>query len=195
MLAFLQALWSRFASALDTQPLAALVVGAALAAVFFQVALRSEETGSLAWAIWIRLCRLIWAVALVVLLLGFALGFSGYLVRTAAAFRHGHGRVTEVNLNAVCTIWGPEQAQGNLNVVLRWEEETLERLESEDPTKPTVTRKRKVVQTVDENPFLSERHAVTIRQNPRKKGSAIYRGYETECRFAWRLRNPRPRAM
>lgn len=195
MFAFLQTVWSRVSTALQTQPLAALLVGAALVAVFFQAALRSETTASLAWAIWIRLGRVLWATVLTALLLGVAVGWSGYLERTAAAFRHEHGRITEVNLNAVRTIWGPEQAQGNLNVGLRWEEEQLERLESEDPTKPTVTRKRKVVHTVDENPFLIERHTVTLRQNPRKKGSAIYPGYETDCRYSWRLRNPANREV
>jgi hypothetical protein len=34
---------------------------------------------------------------------------------------------------------------------------------------------------------------VTVRQNPRRKGSAIYGGYETSCRFSWALTNPAPR--
>jgi len=29
-----------------------------------------------------------------------------------------------------------------------------------------------------------------LKQNPRKKGSAYYGGYETVCRFAWKLTNP-----
>jgi hypothetical protein len=44
--------------------------------------------------------------------------------------------------------------------------------------------------SVTGNPFVAARHDVTLRQNPRKKGSALYGGYETECNFAWQLRNP-----
>lgn len=31
---------------------------------------------------------------------------------------------------------------------------------------------------------------MTLKQNPRKKGSAFYGGYETDCSFNWKLRNP-----
>src|SRR5262249_32909358 len=29
-----------------------------------------------------------------------------------------------------------------------------------------------------------------LRQNARKKGSALYGGYDTACRFTWKLKNP-----
>jgi len=195
MMPFLQSLWDRVWVSSGTQPLLSLLLGAALAAVFLQVVLNAESAASLAWTVWSRLGRLLWAITLVGLLLGAAMGLTNYLDRVAANFRHDHGRVTEVNLSAVRAIWGPEQAQGDLSVALRWEEEQLERLESEDPTKPTVTRKRKVTHSVDENPFLSERHTVTLRSSPRKKGPAVYPGYTTDCRFSWRLRNPSDREV
>ncbi len=193
MLPFLQSLCDRVSTSLGAQPLFSLLLGAALAAVFLNIVLKSELSPSLGWAIWKWLGRFVWATTLVALLLGAAMGLSNYLDRTAANFRHDHGRVTEANLEAVRTIWGPEQQQGELSVALRWEEEQLERLESEDPTKPTVTRKRKLTHTVDENPFVNARHAVMLRQNPRKKGPAVYPGYTTECKFTWRLRNPATR--
>ena len=37
---------------------------------------------------------------------------------------------------------------------------------------------------------MAAQHEITLRQNPRKKGSAFYGGYETECSFNWKLRNP-----
>jgi len=193
MLPFLQSLCDRASASLGAQPLFTVLLGAALAAVFLQAMLKTDTAPSLPWAVWTRLGRFVWATTLVALLLGAAMGLSNYLDRTAASFRHDHGRVTEANLDAVRTIWGPEQAQGELSVALRWEEEQLERLESEDPTKPTVTRKRKLTHTVDENPFVNARHAVTLRQSPRKKGPAVYPGYTTECKFTWRLRNPATR--
>ena len=193
MLPFLQSLCDRASASLGAQPLFTLLLGAALAAVFLNIILRTELSTSLGWAIWKWLGRSLWATTLVALLLGAAMGLSNYLDRTAANFRHDHGRVTETNLGAVRTIWGPEQTQGDLAVAIRWEEEQLERLESEDPTKPTVTRKRKLTHTIDENPFVNARHAVTLRQSPRKKGPAVYPGYTTECKFVWQLRNPAAR--
>ena len=193
MLPFLQSLCDRASASLGAQPLFTLLLGAAMAAVFLQATLKTDAAPSLPWTIWTRLGRFVWATTLVALLIGAAMGLSNYLDRTAASFRHDHGRVTEANQDAVRTIWGPEQTQGELAVALRWEEEQLERLESEDPTKPTVTRKRNVTFTIDENPFVNARHAVTLRQSPRKKGPAVYPGYTTECRFTWRLRNPAAR--
>jgi hypothetical protein len=195
MLPFLQSLLERASVSLGAQPLFTLLLGAALVAVFLQVSLKSDAASTLAWTIWTRLGRFAWATTLVALLLGAAVGLSNYLDRTAASFRHDHGRVTEANLDAVRTIWGPEQTQGELAVALRWEEEQLERLESEDPTKPTVTRKRKITHTIDENPFVSARHAVTLQQSPRKKGPAVYPGYTTDCKFGWKLRNPADREV
>jgi hypothetical protein len=90
----------------------------------------------------------------------------------------------------VQTIWGPEQQQGELRVEIYSEEEITERIESEDITKPAVLRKRTIRKRATGNPFLAANHQVALRQNSRKKGSAVYGGYETDCRFTWRLRNP-----
>ena len=195
MLSLLQPLWARVNIALGSQPVFALILGVALLSVFLSVVLQTDtgNASSLAWVIWTRIGRITWATTLVALLASVAAGWINYLNRTEAEFRHDHGRVTEVNLGAVRTIWGPEQEQGELSVALRWSEEQIERLESEDPTKPTVTRKRILSHNVDENPFVRARHVVTLRQNPRKKGPAIYAGYTTDCKFTWRLRNPAKR--
>jgi hypothetical protein len=74
-----------------------------------------------------------------------------------------------------------------------YDEEITERIESEDLTKPAVLRKKTVRHFAPANPFVSGQHAVTLRQNNRKKGSAIYGGYDTDCRFRWSLTNPAPR--
>jgi hypothetical protein len=52
-----------------------------------------------------------------------------------------------------------------------------------------------VTNEITANPFISARHEVTLVQNHRKKGSALYGGYETKCHFSWRLRNPAERAL
>ena len=76
-----------------------------------------------------------------------------------------------------------------------WEEEVTERIESEDLTKPAILRKKIVRHNITDNPFVSERHEVVLRQNPRKKGSAMYGGYETDCHFHWQLKNPANRDL
>jgi hypothetical protein len=58
-----------------------------------------------------------------------------------------------------------------------------------------VTRKRTVTHPINENPFVSARHQVTLQQSPRKKGPAVYPGYTTDCKFTWRLRNPADREV
>src|ERR1017187_7183291 len=112
------------------------------------------------------------------------------MVWTASNFQRTHGRITQANYNAVQTIWGAEQVQGELNVDIYHNEEVTERIESENPAKPALLKKKPIRLSVTGNPFLSARHQVILRQNPRKKGSAFYDGYETDCAFAWKLRNP-----
>ena len=64
-----------------------------------------------------------------------------------------HGRITQANYNAVQTIWGAEQVQNELNVDIYHTEETTERIESEDPAKPALLRKKTEHVTVTGNPF------------------------------------------
>ncbi|MCG3147324.1 MAG: hypothetical protein PCFJNLEI_00763 [Verrucomicrobiae bacterium] len=182
---------------LERQPTLSLILMASVVAVFL-AALRERNPQppvSLAGTIYRHVCRLLWAGLLVGLVGAAAVGWQSYLGRTLADYRHSHGRLTEVNLDAVRTIWGDEQVQGELQVQLWWEEEQIERIESEDLSKPTVTRKKTIRNQVPANPFLSTRHEVTLRQNARKKGSGIYAGYETENQFQWLLHNPADRPV
>ena len=187
---------SRATNLVDVEPTIALFIGAALLAVFLTALLTAKtpvETGgnpSLVWTIYRQLMRLTWALLLVTLLAGVISVLRSYLEHSRANFQQTHGRVTQANYDAVQTIWGAEQAQAELNVDVYHTEEVTERIESEDPAKPALLKKKTVHQSVTGNPFVSARHQVTLRQNPRKKGSAYYDGYETDCAFAWKLRNP-----
>ncbi len=193
--------FGRFAELANTQPLLALFVGAAFLAVFLSVALQSRPrptqaaSPSLLWTLYSRLGVLLWACSLVGLLAAGLSVLRSYLHQSVAGFQRSHGRITEANYNAVQTIWGAEQNQGELKPELYYEEEVTERIESEDLTKPAVLRKKTVRHTITANPFLSAHHDVTLRQNARKKGSALYGGYETECHFAWQLKNPTDRDL
>jgi len=180
----------------DVEPLIALFLGAALLAVFLTALFRtrpaseSNSGSGLLWTLYRNSTRFAWAGLLVVLLAGTISVLRIYLRQTLSNFQSTHGRITEANYNAVQTIWGAEQQQGELNLDIYHTEETTERIESEDSTKPALLRKKTLHVTVTGNPFVAARHDVTLRQNPRKKGSALYGGYENDCNFTWKLRNP-----
>jgi hypothetical protein len=192
----LSKLLSRASDLADVEPLNALFLGAALLAVFlaalFQINASASAGGgtSLVWTLYRHCTRLFWALLLVALLVGTISSLRPYLHKTVNEFQRTHGRVTEANYNAVETIWGAEQLQSELNVDVYHDEESTERIESEDASKPALIRKKTQHVTVNGNPFVSARHQVTLRQSPRKKGSAFYGGYETDCDFVWKLRNP-----
>jgi hypothetical protein len=201
MKSFLTKLLARTGDLSDVQPLLALFVGGALLAVFLSVVLQRKArpelaaSPSLMWSLYGRFSVFLWAFSLAGFLVG---GFSmlrSYLHQTVANFQRNHGRITQANYNAVQTIWGAEQTQRELKFDPYYEEEVTERIESEDLTKPAVLRKKTVRHDITSNPFVSARHDVTLRQNARKKGSALYGGYETNCRFTWRLHNPTDRDL
>ncbi len=179
---------------LDRQPALALAMGGALTAVFLGTVFGRRddktETPGLAMGIYLQLSRILWATLLVALIAATVVFLQSYLARVLSDYHQNHGRLTETNWQAVRTIWGDEQVQGELSADLWWEQEETERIESEDLSKPAVTRKHTVRYNVAENPFVTTRHEVTVRQNPRHKGSALYAAYETACRFTYVLRNP-----
>jgi hypothetical protein len=185
----------------DVPPVLALFLGGAFLAVFLTALLRAKSPvdasgkSSLLWTLYHQCGRWLWALMLISLLAGALTTLRNCLHRTLAEFERSHGRVTEANFNAVQTIWGAEQTQNELGLEMYYEEEATERIESEDLTKPAVLRKKIVRHDITANPFVAARHEVTLRQNPRKKGSAYYTGYETACRFSWRLKNPTARDL
>jgi hypothetical protein len=197
MNAIISKLLNRASDLADVEPVIALFLGSALLAVFLtalyqkkSVAKSDGKNSSLTWTLYKNFTRLIWAALLVTLLVGTISILRSYLRQTVNNFQRTHGRITQANYNAVETIWGAEQIQSELNVDVYHNEETTERIESEDPTKPALIRKKTIHKSVTGNPFVSATHEITLRQNPRKKGSAFYGGYETDCSFSWKLRNP-----
>jgi hypothetical protein len=201
MKSVLSKLLGRAGDLIDVQPVLALFLGGALLAVFLTISLKprpAAETDTKAspfWLLYHQVGRFLSAVMLIGFLLGAMSLLRIYLHQTLSAFQRNHGRVTEANYNAVQTIWGAEQDQGELRAEFFWDEEVTERIESDDLTKPAIIRKKMVRHNATANPFLAERHQVILRQNARKKGSALYGGYETECRFRWQLKNPAERDL
>ena len=184
----------------DVEPLLALFLGGGLLAVFLTTLFqrRTKPGGappSLVWTLYVQIGVLLWAVFLVSLLASGLSTLRSYLHQTVANFQHSHGRITDANFKAVETIWGSEQQQGDLKLDMYWEEETTERTEFENSNKPAIIRKKIVRHDVTANPYVSAHHDVTLTQNARKKGSAYYGGYETDCHFNWRTQNPADRAV
>jgi hypothetical protein len=197
MNAILSKLLNRASDLADVEPVIALFLGAALLAVYLNALLQNKsaaeadgKNSSFVWMLYRNFTRLIWATLLVLLLAGTISVLRSYLRQSVADFQRTHGRITQANYNAVETIWGAEQVQSELNVDIYHDEEITERIESEDPAKPALIRKKTIHKSVTGNPFVAATHNVTLKQNPRKKGSAFYGGYETDCNFTWKLRNP-----
>lgn len=194
-------LLGRTADLVEVQPVLALFVGGALLALFLTVAFSQKPAAqtqgppSLLWILYHQLTRITWALTLVCFLLGSLSLLRVYLHQALAGFQRTHGRVTEANFQAIQTIWGTPQQQSDLHFDLFWEEEVTERIESEDITKPAILRKKTVRHDITANPFVSARDEVVLRQNARKKGSALYGGYDTTCRFSWQLKNPADRDL
>ena len=197
MNAIISQLLNRASALANVEPSIALFLAAALLAVFLTALLPRQADGavddknpSLIWTLYRNSRRMLWAVLLLALVVGTISVLRSYLRHTEEDFQRTHGRITEANYNAVETIWGSEQVQPELNVDIYHDEEQDERIESEDPTKPALIRKKTVHVSMPGNPFVTAQHEITLRQNPRKKGSAFYGGYETDCSFSWKLRNP-----
>jgi hypothetical protein len=192
----LSRLLSRASELADVQPLVALFLGAALLAVFLaallpkNVSAKDAPNPSLLWTLYHHFSRMAWAVLLVLLLATSINILRTYLRHTVNDFQRSHGRITQANYNAVETIWGAEQVQNELTVDIHHDEEVIERIAPENPNKPDIIHQKTVRKTATGNPFVSVTHEVTLKQNPRKKGSAYYDGYETTCSFDWKLRNP-----
>ena len=194
MNAIISKLLNRASELADVEPTIALFLAAALLAIFltalFQNKSSADEKPSLVWTLYRGFKRWTWALLLVALFAGTISVLRSYLRQTVNDFEREHGRITQANFNAVQTIWGSEQVQPELNVDIYHNEEVTEQIVPDDPTKPSFTRKKTVHVSVTGNPFVTTWHEVTLRQNPRKKGSAFYGGYETDCNFSWRLHNP-----
>src|ERR1039457_3321245 len=131
----------------EVEPTIALFLGAALLAIFLTTLLAARspaEAGGgtgLTWTLYRQFLRLAWALLLVALLAGAISVLRNYLRQSVANFQRTHGRITQANYDAVQTIWGAEQVQGELNVAIYHDEEITERIESEDPDKPARLKK------------------------------------------------------
>src|SRR5215469_8236351 len=150
MNAIISKLLNRASDLADVEPTIALFLAAALLAIFLaalfqnKTASVADEKPSLVWTLYRNFRRWTWALLLIALFAGTISVLRSYLRQTINNFERTHGRVTEANYNAVQTIWGSEQVQGELNVDIYHNEEMSEQIVPDDPAKAPYTRKKTV---------------------------------------------------
>ena len=162
-----------------------MVLGAAL--VFWAVYSRRRpaEDSAGAWP-WLR--AVLEASAAGLLFLAVLWGVRLELNHVERAFSGEHGRITQVNLESVRSIWGEPHEQPELRVthsVIVTEKEQV-------PTSPDQAPRfitRQVSRELPQNSLIKTRGAVTIHMNYRRKGSALYACFEDECDFRYAVKN------
>ena len=105
------------------------------------------------------------------------------------AFRAEHGRITEVNLRSVQTIWGRPHIQYDLRVTHFVTDTVQEELPRPSPEAPPRFITRRVTRALEQNSIVRTRGTVTVKMNYRRKGSAYYTCFEDDCRFIYDVRN------
>jgi len=127
-----------------------------------------------------------------VLFLGLLWAFRAVLNDNAATFRENHGRVSEANYESLKTIWGAPHVQRELTVLHTRKVIEREEMWREDPSLPPLYRdvEREVV--VDQNSLRSSHGTVVLTLNERRKGSALYNGFDAVFDMTWTVVNDSP---
>lgn len=112
-------------------------------------------------------------------------------------FARQRGGVSERAHHAVKTIWGRPHVQRELGARMVYStthfydkdgmELDAEKLKA--TSQPIGFRKEETEHTVPGDPILQADHQITLWMNYRKKGSAYYPTFETDCAFRYRVRN------
>lgn len=159
------------------------------AVIVFWAAFSRRRPPEASAAFWPWLRAIIEATVAAGLFLAILWGVRLQLNNVERAFLREHGRVTEVNLQSVRSIWGRPHVQHELDVnhtvVVKLQEELPRRYPDEPPRFVTKT----VTRDIEQNSIVKTRGTVTIKMNYRRKGSAYYTCFEDQCDFAYTVRN------
>ena len=197
MNAIIAKLLNRACGLANVEPVIALFVGAALLAVFltalFQTKNSAEPGGSpgLLWTLYHNFTRLFWGLALVVLLIGtisvLRFVFAAGSERFFALARPDHPGKLQRRPDHLGLGTGPGRIERGY--LPQRGSHRAHRVRGPVETRPAP--QKNAARLRHRQSFrIAARHEITLRQNARKKGSAFYGGYETECSFNWQLRNP-----
>ena len=126
-----------------------------------------------------------------------------HLSYQAVEFERARGGVTQRNYDAVQMIWGRPHLQRELSAKLVYYTEhyyNKDRLEIDlekikASSEVVGYRKEEKEHTLKGSPVVSADHLIELSMNYRRKGGALYPGFDTVCRFTYRLVNFDSRPM
>ncbi|MFQ6133359.1 MAG: hypothetical protein ACE5R4_15055 [Armatimonadota bacterium] len=159
------------------------------AAVVFWAAFSRRRPGQAAEGLWPWLRAVLESSVAAGLFMAILWGVRLELNYVERAFRRQHGRVTEVNLQSVRSIWGRPHVQHDLQVTHTVVDTVQEELPRPYPDAPRRFVTKQVTRHIEQNSILKTRGTVTIRMNYRRKGSAYYTCFEDDCDFLYEVRN------
>lgn len=145
---------------------------------------RSNDT-----ALWPYSRTLLEAAATAAMFLGLLWAFRAVLNDNLNTFKAGHGRVSAANYQSLKTIWGAPHIQRELSVTHYVTRRVKEELPRHDPTAAPVYRFVDKTVRIDQNSILGAHGSARIRPNQRKKGSAVYNGFDLNFEMTYKIRN------
>ena len=192
---------SRLLGKLQAKPVQSLVIAALVVVIVsvivyrLAVWLRRRRTANKSWLMFVSDAS--GSVVKVLIGLVVVAAMALHLSFEAVEFERQRGGVTERNYRAVQTIWGRPHIQEELSAKLTyWTEHTYNKDGLEiDPeklkatTQPVGFRKAEKEHTFKGNPIVSTDHEIALSLNYRRKGGAMYPGFDTACQFRYRLLN------
>jgi len=170
----MQHLAQRAAAWLEYEPIIAVMMVLATVVLFVE-AYRLGKGANLEglWP-WVR--SIVEAAAVAALFMGLLWGFRAVLNDNARTFSATHGRVSEANLNSVKTIWGEPHIQRELNA--RLVDKSGADSESDDSV------------LVTDDAITAFTGVIAMQINERRKGSALYSGFEAQLDLVYEIHNP-----
>ncbi|MCI5056663.1 MAG: hypothetical protein MRY83_11175, partial [Flavobacteriales bacterium] len=129
------------------------------------------------------------AVALTFLFLLWS--FRSILNANNSTFAQSHGRVSEANYYSVKTIWGSPHHQEELGVAIYANRAVEEEYGTKNDGTPLYRTVIKEVFQSGSNPIAESNGVAKLTLNERKKGSALYAGYNLEFKVNYTIQNIR----
>ncbi len=167
----MQYLAQRATAWLEYEPVIAVMMILATVVLFIE-GYRSSGAGR-DDGLWRWTRRIVEAAAVAALLMALLWGFRAVLNDNARTFADNHGRVSEANLDSVKSIWGEPHVQRELRATLT--------------TQPSPQGE---TQLVTNDAITGFDGTVTMQINERRKGSALYSGFEAELDLVYAVTNP-----
>ncbi len=177
---------SRFFSWMTYEPVIGFLMLTA-AIVLFIVAYKKDSFKPSSFWEWFR--RIIEAGGIAVLFLGLLWGFRAILNDNYKTFKNTHGRVSQVNYESVKKIWGAPHVQRELTVHHYIEKTFEEEIPRADPSKPPLYKVVKRTVEIEQNSIMSSKGKAILNLSERKKGSALYSGFEADFSMKYVVTN------